>query len=304
MIKTMLLACTALALAACSQSAGDGAGPAEASQNGEIAAAQSDAERRLDAALDAQPDEVKARYAWRRPKETLQFFGVAPGMTVVEALPGSGWYTKILIPYLGADGVVIGADYALTMWPLFGGDGMADFVAKKETWVADWTVEAQGWRGADDAAMVMAFQFGALPSSMMGTADTVLFIRALHNLARFEAQGGFLSDAIADAYAVLKPGGVVGVVQHRAPDGSSDEWANGENGYLKESRVIDAFTAAGFIFDGASEVNANPADQPTESDMVWRLPPTLGTSRNDAALRTQLQAIGESDRMTLKFRKP
>jgi predicted methyltransferase len=257
---------------------------------------------RLAAVLAAQPEEVQARYAWRHPQETLEFFGIAPGMTVVEALPGGGWYSKILLPYLGPQGGYIGADYAADMYPLFG-FFPEEQLQKKATWVADFTAEAAGWAGAEGPP-VAAFAFGALPDSMRGTADAVLFVRALHNLARFEEQGGYLTAALRDAHAVLKPGGVVGVVQHEARPDVPDAWAGGGNGYLKRDFVIRRFAEAGFEFLGASEINQNAKDQPGETDVVWRLPPTLGTSGEDPELRAQLEAIGESNRMTLKFRKP
>lgn len=267
-----------------------------------VAATGVNANDRLAAVLEAQPAEVQARYEARHPLETLSFFGVEPGMTVVEALPGGGWYSKILIDYLGPDGRLIGADYAVDMFPLFGFFSEEQLEAKK-TWVTDWTAQAQGWRGDDDAA-VAAFQLGSLPDEMKGTADAVLFIRALHNLARFEGDGGYLTAALADAFAVLKPGGTLGVVQHHARDDMPDDWAGGRAGYLKQGFVVEAAQRAGFEFVGESDVNANPKDQPTAEDVVWRLPPTLATSRDDEALRASLEAVGESNRMTLKFRKP
>lgn len=257
---------------------------------------------RLAAVLAAQPPEVQARYQWRHPQETLTFFGITPGMTVVEALPGEGWYTKILLPYLGPQGGYIGANYATDMWPLFGFFS-AERLKENETWVVDFTAEASVWAGAD-GPKVAAFVLGSMPESMQGTADAVLFVRALHNLARFEGQGGFLTAALQDAFAVLKPGGVVGVVQHEARAAMPDTWAGGRNGYLKRDFVIARFEQAGFEFLGASEINQNEKDQPDETDVVWRLPPTLATSGEDPALRAQLEAIGESNRMTLKFRKP
>ena len=153
----------------------------------------------LQAALDAQPEEARARYQFRHPGATLRFFGIEPGMTVVEALPGGGWYTKILLPYLGESGTLIGADYAADMWPLFGFFG-EEFIAGKATWVEDWTAEASGWAG-EGSADVAAFQLGSLPEDLHGQADAVLLIRALHNLARFEDQGGFLTAALAEAFA-------------------------------------------------------------------------------------------------------
>lgn len=258
---------------------------------------------RLDAVLSAQPADVQARYEWRHPKETLEFFGVAPGMTVVDTLPGEVWYAGILADYLGSDGEVVGADYSPEMWKLFGGFVNEEFLARKATWANDWVAGSAKWAPAE-GAKISAFAYGAVPERLRGKVDVLLLVRAMHHFNRFEDEGGWRTAALEDVMAVLKPGGIVGVVQHRAPEGNSDQWAEGDNGYLKQSQVIAAFDAAGFEFVGSSEVNANPADHPTESDVVWRLPPSLATSRNDPALRARMEAVGESDRMTLKFRKP
>lgn len=308
-MKNYLLLPAALLLAACGQpeeaSAPATAPAGEPEATAETAStepATKPAPERLAEILAAQPEEVQARYEYRHPQETLELFGIEPGMTVVEALPGGGWYTKILLPYLGSDGRLIGADYALEMFPLFGFFS-DEQIKKKETWVEDWTARAEGWTDEDGAA-VSAFVLGSLPEEMKGTADAMLFIRALHNLARFEDEGGYLTAALADTYAVLKPGGVVGVVQHEARPDMPDEWADGSAGYLKQAFVINAFEEAGFELAAESDINANPADQPTAEDVVWRLPPTLATSREDPELREQLQAVGESNRMTLLFRKP
>ena len=255
----------------------------------------------LAAVLDAQPEEIKARYEHRHPLETLEFFGIEPGMTLLEGLPGGGWYTRLLLPYLGEDGRLIGASYSLELFPLFS-FATEEFLAEQATWLTDWPAEAEAWRG-DNGASISAFHFGSMPEEMAGTADAVLFVRMLHNLALFESEG-FLSEALADVYDVLKPGGVFGVVQHHAPDDLPDEWADGSNGYLKKQFVIDKAEAAGFEFVAESDINANDADQPTVEDFVWRLPPSLDTSDEDPELRAQYEAIGESNRMTLKFRKP
>lgn len=260
------------------------------------------AEDALAAVLDAQPDEVKARYAYRHPKETLEFFGIEPGMTVVEGLPGGGWYTKLLLPYLGSDGRVIGVDYALEIWPNFP-FGTEEFVDQRRTWTVDWPAGADEW-GIENGASLDAAVFGSIPESMAETADAVLLARVLHNLANFEDKGGFLTTAMADCYAVLKPGGTLGIVQHHARDEMSDEFADGSRGYLKKSFVIAAAEQAGFEFVAESDINANPQDQPGEDDIVWRLPPTFATSADDADLSAKFAAIGESNRMTLKFRKP
>ena len=257
---------------------------------------------RLAAIMEAQPEDVQARYAYRHPLETLEFFEIAPGSVVVEALPGRGWYTKILAPYLGPEGSLAGADYSQDMYPLFGFFSEEQLKAK-ETWTTDWVAGTAEW-GMEDAAPISAFVFGSMPEEMKGSADTVLFIRALHNLFRFENDGQFLTTALQDAFDVLKPGGTVGIVQHHARQEMPDEWAMGQNGYLKYRFVMDAMKGAGFEFVGAIDANANDLDQPTADDLVWRLPPSLVTSKEDPELREKMKAIGESNRMTLKFRKP
>lgn len=252
--------------------------------------------------LDAQSDELKARYAYRHPQETLEFVGIEPGMTVVEGLPGGGWYSQILVPYLGADGHLIGADYSLEMYPNFNFVN-EEFMANQQQWTTNFPAGAREW-GGDNGARVSAFHMGSMPEEFAGTADVVFFPRVLHNLARFESQGGYLTAALADAYAALKPGGTLGIVQHEARADTSDEFADGSRGYLKKDFVIEVVEAAGFEFVGESDVNANPKDRPGDGDFVWRLPPTLATSRDNPELRAELEAVGESNRMTLKFRKP
>ena len=311
--KLLISSAAALMLAACSggvddvtNSVKDGAKDAKAAAEtmaGGVTNAASTAanKAKLTAVLAQQDDKAKARYGARNPNETLTFLGVQPGMKVAEALPGGGWYSKILIPYLGDEGHLTGVDYSLEMWPEFSFMTPERIEAKK-TWPADWTKRAQEWRAGSNA-VIDAVTFGARNSSADGTYDAVLFIRAMHNVSRFEAKGGYMSQAIADTHAMLKPGGIVGVVQHSGPETHSDEWASGNNGYLKKSKVIAAFEAAGFKLAGESDVNANPKDTPTEEDGVWRLPQTLSGSRDNPELKAKMEAIGESNRMTLKFRK-
>lgn len=254
----------------------------------------------LMAALDAQPDEAKARYDARNPAETLAFFGIEPGMTVVEALPGGGWYSKILIPYLGAEGTLVGAHYPDDLWVNFGfpEERTKTFIERSNGWVA--STEAWGVTGAN----VVDYKITAAPDAMAGTVDAALFIRALHNMNRFNDKGGYMDKALVETFTMLKSGGIVGVVQHRGPEGNSDEWATGANGYLKQSDVIAKFEAAGFELVDTSEINANAKDVPSNEDFVWRLPPSLNGSEEGTPERAARQAIGESDRMTLKFRKP
>jgi predicted methyltransferase len=255
----------------------------------------------LDTVLASQSGEVQSRYVSRHPKETLEFFGVQPGMMVIEAFPGGGWYSNILVPLLGSEGQLIGADYAFDMYPKFN-FYPEDFLAAKKTWGKTWT-EGLLRRHGNDQARVGAFALGSMTDDIDGKVDVVILIRALHNLARFESDGGYLTTALKEIHRALKPGGAVGVVQHLAPEDTSDEWANGSNGYLKKSFVVKTMSDAGFELVGASEANVNPADQPVEGDIVWRLPPALATSREDPELRASLERIGESTRMTLLFRK-
>ena len=266
-----------------------------------LCVAQADSER-LAQTLKAQTPEVQARFVFRHPQQTLEFFGLEPGMTVVEVLPGGGWYSRILVPYLGKNGTLIGADYALEMNALMG-EYSAEQLEKRKNWVATWTTEAEAWRNGD-SAKVSAFVLGSMPDALKGTADAVLFIRAMHNLNAYERQGGFLTAALQNAYDVLKPGGILGVVQHWAPDQRSDAFADGSHGYLKKDYLIKRLKDAGFVFVAESDINVNPKDQPGEQDEVWRLPPSLGTSKGNPQVAAEMRAIGESNRMTLKFRKP
>ena len=309
--SSLTLSVFALALTACGGGDDGPAAPVETAapetpietvaNEGEIM----EAGPRLEAILAAQPDEVKARYQYRNPQETLEFFGIEPGMTVAEIIPGGGWYSKILLPYVGDKGKLIGIDYSVDMWSKFGGFATEEFVEGKKTWPETFVATAveDNWQ-ANTMGDIAAFAFGNRDTALDGTVDVVFAPRAMHHLNRFNtAEKNYMDEALADIHAVLKPGGIYAVVQHRAPVENSDEWANGDNGYLKETAVIAWVEAAGFELVGDSNANANLLDVPTEEDTVWRLAPTLGTSREDPELREKMVAIGESDRMTLKFRK-
>lgn len=292
----------AFAIAACQPATESAPEPVAEAASEEAAAMPATEENRLAAVLDAQPEDMQARYQFRHPKETLEFFGVEPGMTVVEGLPGRGWYTKVLLPYLGSDGHLVGANYAMEMWPNFS-FATEEFLERQSTWLTDWPADAEEWR-TDDSATIAAFSFGSMPESIRGTADVVFLARVLHNAARFESIRPFLTELLSDAYASLKPGGILGIVQHHARDEMPDTFADGSHGYLKKSFVIAAAEQAGFEFVAESDINANPKDQPGEDDIVWRLPPSLNTSRDNPELMAEYETVGESNRMTLKFRKP
>ena len=256
---------------------------------------------KLSKILSSQPEQVQARYQYRNPQATLEFFGIKPGMTVVEALPGGGWYSKILLPYLGKNGQLYGVDYAVDLYPLFGFFSDEQLKAK-QTWAETWLAEANGWRSETDATL-SAFTFATVPEDKYGSADAVLFIRAMHNLARFESQRPFLTEALQASHKLLKKGGIVGVVQHQMAEDKPDAWADGTRGYLKQSFLVETFQAAGFELVRTSDVNKNPQDNPVDKQIVWRLPPTYFGSRDDADMKKAMDKIGESNRMTLLFRK-
>ena len=256
---------------------------------------------KLSAILAARPDDVKARYDARHPAETLEFFGITPGMSVGEALPGGGWYTKIIAPYLGENGMLVGIDYTVDMWSEFGFANEA-FIETKKNWPEEFVAKSAEW-SPEDGPKIAATTFGSPVGDMAGKLDAVLYVRALHNLSRFQDEGGYLTQALKHSHEILKPGGVVGVVQHRAPESWEDSQATGSAGYLKQSGLIATFDAAGFDLVKTSEINANPKDQPGDGDVVWRLPPSLNGVGDDAALKAERVAIGETDRMTLLFKK-
>ena len=259
---------------------------------GPVATADHDA--RLKSILDARSDEAKARDQYRHPEETMHLFGIKEGMTVIDALPGS-WYGDIIAPMIGKEGTYIGVRYGKWFFDnRFPDDGDKRW-EESQSWLNDWQEEAKGYGDGKNNPATEAYFFPGLPESLDGTVDAWLLIRSLHHVNRYDPK--YLDMTAADAFRVLKSGGIVGVVQHRAPEDADDVWADGDHGYLKQSRVIEAFKGAGFMLDNASEVNANRKDQPKTGDIVWRL---LPSNKDDATA----QAIGESDRMTLVFRKP
>jgi len=249
---------------------------------------------RLSNIIDARSDEASARDQYRHPEETLRLFGIEEGMTVIDSLPGS-WYGDILVPLIGPTGRYIGVRYGEWFFKARFGDDYESQWEGAQSFLTEWPESAKGYGDINNPPETEAYFFPGLPQSLNGTVDAWLLIRSLHHANRFDPQ--YLDQTAADAFRVLKSGGIVGIVQHRAPENADEDWANGNNGYLKQSRVIDAFKNAGFILENASEINANRKDQPVVGDMVWRLPPS--TTDNPATM-----AIGESDRMTLKFSKP
>ena len=253
----------------------------------------------LNAVLASRSDEDKVRDDARQPLETLTFFQIKPGMTIAEALPGGGWYTRILANYLGQDGTLYGVNYPDSLWPMLS-YASPEWIAERIAATQNFTAKVATF--TDNGITAQGFTFDTVPPEVEGTVDRVLLIRALHNLNRFQQKAGTRSQALAATHAMLKNDGLVGVVQHRAPATASKEWADGNKGYLNEVAVIAMFAEAGFALVAQSEINANPMDQPSGEDNVWRLSPSLRGS-NDDEQREIMVAIGESDRMTLLFRK-
>lgn len=253
----------------------------------------------LNAVLASRSDEDKVRDDARQPLETLTFFQIKPGMTIAEALPGGGWYTRILANYLGQDGTLYGVNYPDSLWPMLS-YASPEWIAERIAATQNFTAKVATF--TDNGITAQGFTFDTVPPEVEGTVDRVLLIRALHNLNRFQQKAGTRSQALAATHAMLKQDGLVGVVQHRAPATASKEWADGNKGYLNEVAVIAMFAEAGFALVAQSEINANPMDQPSGEDSVWRLSPSLRGS-NDDEQREVMVAIGESDRMTLLFRK-
>ena len=244
--------------------------------------------------------EEKVRDEWRKPAETLKFFRVEPGMVVAEALPGGGWYTKVIANYLGSEGTLYGINYDDDMWPKFG-----FFSAEriKETIASTTKFPEVVKKVTDNGMMSQGFTFSNTPDELAGTVDRVLVIRAMHNLNRFESDGAFRSKAIKSMHKLLKKGGLVGVVQHKLDESANEAGAMGQRGYLKESAVIKMFEDAGFSLAAKSDIHLNSKDKPSAQDVVWRLPPTFATSRDNPELKAKMEAIGESNRMTLLFKK-
>ncbi|MFM8499295.1 MAG: class I SAM-dependent methyltransferase [Chakrabartia sp.] len=227
----------------------------------------------------------KARDIYRNPAETLSFFGIKPSDTVVEIWPGGGWYTEILAPYLKDKGKLIVA--APT------GNASANIGR-----FLDSDAAVYGQVGRANFPILMGGT-GVAP----GTADAVLTFRNVHNwrMGSYKADGAdYSTEAFKELYAMLKPGGVLGIEDHRLPENASDEQER-KSGYIKVSTIRRLAEQAGFRFAGSSEINSNPKDTKDYPRGVWTLPPRLAEGDKD---REKYLAIGESDRMTLKFIKP
>ena len=239
-------------------------------------------------------DGDRARDQYRNPAETLAFFQIEPTMTVAEYGPGGGWYTRVLAPYLMPAGKYVAFNQD--------SDGRAYRTRAQEARSKAWTEQfksglAEGMGVEVDA--VTAFETDEMPEDVAGTVDRVVIFRSMHGL-----NIGNTADQVLKATRVmLKDEGMVGVVQHRAPDGASyDDYGARQRGYMRRADVIAIFAANGFELVAESEINANPNDPANWERGVWTLPPVLATGEDDAR-RDEYLAIGESDRMTLLFKK-
>jgi predicted methyltransferase len=242
---------------------------------------------RIDAILAAphRPAENRARDVHRHPRQTLLFFGIRPEMTVVEISPTGGWYTEILAPLLRERGT-----YVAGLGPRV--EGNANSVRQHENFRAFLSRHPEVF----DRVQIGVFDPGRSQLVPDGTADMVVTFRNLHNwMAR-----GVAVPAIADMYRALKPGGVLGIVEHRGPGGTEQD-PRAPTGYVNQDYAIALFESAGFRLVATSEINANPRDTKDHPGGVWALPPMLSQGDRD---RDRYLAIGESDRFTLKFVKP
>ncbi|HSJ79344.1 MAG TPA: methyltransferase [Erythrobacter sp.] len=228
----------------------------------------------------------KARDVHRHPSETLAFFQVALDMKVGEYSPGGGWYSRLLGHYLGGEGQLVGLyTNPLTATP----DAARQQRIRDQA--AGFGAEVAGYTG------LAADRFSGLTLDMAaeqkGTFDRILVIRAMHGITR----AGIADTEIRAMRELLKDDGMIGVVQHRAKADAPWSYANGTKGYLKQQDVVDFMRLNGFELVAESEINANAMDTADHPEGVWEMPPTLATKRDD------LKDKGESDRMTLLFKK-
>lgn len=247
---------------------------------------------------DWRSDDEKARDVWRNPAETLAFFDIQPSDTVIEIWPGGGWYTNILAPYLASgDGQMIAAVWDVNV---FEGERLERIQQR----IADFKAVYEADADLFGTLEYTAFSAESGPLADADSVDAVLTFRNVHNWMGGDYSPKFFSDA----YSALKPGGTLGVVEHRLPS-STEQDPRGSTGYVHEDFVKAMAASAGFEFVEASEINANPADSADHPFGVWTLPPvSRSTDREGNSVEgfdaDAYLAIGESDRMTLKFVKP
>ncbi len=285
-LKTLGLAfasASVLALSACGNKAETG--------NSQTApATQAQAVTLAEIAAHPRRAEQAARDKFRNPVQTLEFFGVEPGMNVGEVW--GGWYTPIIAPYLASGG----GTYTAILYQEEG----SERAAKRNQAFKDKFVGADGMGNIE----IASFGKNPTPITTPDSLDMILTFRNVHNWMG----GGYADKAFTDFYAALKPGGILGVVEHRLPESSVQD-PKGRTGYVQESYMKDLAARAGFDFVGSSEVNSNPRDTADHPVGVWTLPPRSRAPKEGSPEAKDFDAelyknIGESDRATLMFRKP
>lgn len=229
-----------------------------------------------------------ARDEYRHPEQTLAFFGFEPTMTVVEISPGGGWYSEILAPALKDEGVYYAAH--------FPADSSVGYYQRALAAFKQRVAEDKNFSNVKITEFAPPTHLNIAP---VESADMILTFRNVHNWYMGKDKEGALS-AFKAFYKALKPGGTLGVVEHRLPENRADDDQK-TSGYMKQSYVIDLAKQAGFKLAASSEINANPKDTADHPKGVWTLPPSLQLGKQNA---DKYKAIGESDRMTLKFKKP
>ena len=236
-------------------------------------------------------DKDRARDIYRKPAETLTFFQIAPDMKVGEYAPGGEWYSRLLGLYLGPKGKLVGLYFNPTSGPFNETQqkGIRDGATK-------YPADIAGWSGLP-ADRFAGYTLDAVPAAEKGTFDRIVVMRMLHNMLRWNIADSEIK-AMRD---LLKPGGMIGIEQHRAKANAPYSYTDGGKGYLREKDVIAFMELHGFEYVGSSKANANPKDPANWADGVWTLPPALRGAKDEDKAR--LTAIGESDRMTLLFRK-
>jgi predicted methyltransferase len=225
-----------------------------------------------------------ARDPFRHPAEELAFFGLGPKMTVVEVWPGGGYWTEILAPYLKSSGHYIAAVTVTGESP------------EEDKGTTAWRTRMEGQKDHVGTLTITELGQGHYEVAAPGSADLIVTFRNLHNWM----DGGYADEALKGLYTALKPGGILGIEDHRGLDTKPQD-PKAKSGYVRQDYTIALARKAGFEFVGASEINANPKDTKEYPEGVWTLPPTLALGDKD---RAKYVAIGESDNYVLKFRKP
>ena len=228
------------------------------------------------------------RDIWRHPEAMLGFCRIEPGMRVVDVMPGGGWWTRILVPYLGESGRYIALNPDVHAGSAQMQQGLGNMAATYPAKITDWT-------GAP-ASRFEAWNSDSLPPALNGTVDRVMIMRQVHNIHRF----GMLYQEMATVRRLLKPDGLLCIEEHRAKPSAPAAYTDGNHGYLRQADMIALMQAHGFDLVARSEVNANPRDSADYPEGVWVLPPTFRLGAKD---HDRYAAIGEADRMTLLFRK-